>query len=259
MDINYKEIENYSYAKYIFELKKLCHIHKFKVDIIGYEDFEKIRQKYPLYKIVINPKADKRMCIVGGVQAYEIAGPLSFLKLFSSHHDVINSKVSYWIYPCINPTSFDLRQRMDDDGVDLNKLTRGSLRSGKYREIKAFYDDIKNWKMDVFLTMHEDVDLREFYAYVFEEKPEPIYRKIVDRWRNDFGGVLKDDKIYGDDVKDGLIINRYDQSIEDYLFSNKMTQLAICTETPGLLSLENRIRMNIDNIRILSDYFRIGE
>ena len=255
MKINYQEVEHYSYAKYVFELKKLCHIHKIDIDIIGYEDFEKIGQKYPLYRITVNPTIGKRMCIVAGVQAYEIAGPLSMLEIFSNPQEIFNKHVSYRIYPCINPTSFDLRQRMDDDGVDLNELTKQSLRSKKYREVKAFHDDIKEWNMDIFLSLHEDVDLKEFYAYVFEskDKPEPVYEKIVNRWKDDFGGVLKDKKIYGDKDQDGLVINVHDNSFEDYLFTNNMAKLALCTETPGLLPLENRIRMDVDNIRILSD------
>jgi len=254
MKINYKEVENYSYAKYIYELEKLCHLHKIKIDVIGYENFEKIDQKYPLYRITVNPEAPQKMCIVAGVQAYEIAGPLSMLEIFSNPHDLFNSKVSYRIYPCINPTSFDLRQRKDDDGVDLNELTSQSIRGRKYHEVKVFYDDIKNWPMDVFISLHEDVDLKSFYAYVFEDKPEPIYRKIIDRWKDDFGGIVTDKEIYGDKVDNGLIINSHDNSFEDYLFTNKLAKISMCTETPGLLPLESRIKMDIDNIRILSDY-----
>lgn len=258
MKMNYKEVENYSYARYILKLKKLCEAHEINMEIIGYEDFERIGQRYPLYRIMVNPEADKRMCIVAGVQAYEIAGPLSMLDIFANPEDVFNDHVSYRIYPCINPTSFDLRQRTDDDDVDLNQLSKDSLKDKRYREVRAFCDDIKcdmeAWKMDIFLTLHEDVDLKEFYAYVFEEKTEPIYRKIIERWRYDFGGILKDEKIYGDVLEDGLIINRHDESFEDYLFTNKITRLAICTETPGLLPLESRVKMNIDNIRILSDH-----
>ncbi|MEI7480114.1 MAG: hypothetical protein WCJ59_00615 [bacterium] len=256
MKVNYQEIENYSYAKYIYELKKLCHVHKVNIDIIGYEDFEKIGQKYPIYRITINPEASKRMCVVAGVQAYEIAGPLSMLDIFSNPHDLFNSHVSYRIYPCINPTSFDLRQRMDDDGVDLNSLTKWSLRDKRYKEVQVFFEDIKNWNMDIFVSLHEDVDLKEFYAYIFEEEPKVIYRKIIERWRNDFGGILKDNKIYGDNVMDGLIINDHDDSFEDYLYTNKIAKIALCTETPGLLSLEERIRMDVDNLRILSDSLR---
>ncbi len=254
MKINYQEVENYSYAKYIYELEKLCHIHKIDMEIIGYEEFEKIGEKYPLYRITVNPKAAKRVCIVAGVQAYEIAGPLCMLEIFSNPHEMLSSQVSYRIYPCINPTSFDLRQRMDDDGVDLNELTPQTLHGRKYGEVKVFYDDIKDWEMDIFISLHEDVDLKEFYAYVFENNPEPVYRKIIDRWRNDFYGVLNDKEIYGDKVVDGLIINDHDNSFEDYLFTNKMAKLAICTETPGLLPLENRVRMDIDNVRILSEH-----
>ncbi len=254
MKVNYNEIENYSYTKYIFELKKLCHIHKIDIKIIGYKDFKEIGQRYPIYRIIVNPKAKNKICITAGVHGHEIAGPLCMLEIFSNPKKYFNRKISYQIYPCINPTSFDLRQRMNSDGVDLNELTKLSLHGKKYSEVKAFYDDIKYWPMDIFLTLHEDVDLNEFYAYVFENKPEPIYRKIIERWRTSFNGILNKKTIYGDKVIDGLIINIHDKSFEDHLYSNKMTRIAICTETPGLLPLENRIRMNIDNIKILSDY-----
>ncbi len=250
--INYQEIEKYSYAKYIFELQKLCHIHKVDIKIIGYEKFEKIDESYPIYRIEINPKAKKRMCIMAGVQAYEIAGPLTMLELFQDPHSFFDKDVCYRIYPLLNPTSFDLRQRPDDDGVDLNELTPQSIRGRKFGEVKCFYEDIKDWEMDIFVSLHEDVDSSFFYMYVYENEKVPVYRKIIERWNLEPGLVLKDKKIYGDITDgNGILINKYDNSIEDYLYSKKMTKISLCTETPGLLPLEKRIKMNIENIRIL--------
>jgi len=254
MKINSNEIEQYSYAKYIYELRKLCFIHKINMEVIGHKVFDKIKQSYPLYRITINPTASKRICIISGVHGYEIAGVLSFLEIFSNPKKLFNDDISYRIYPCINPTAFDLRQRMNDFSVDLNELTWQSLKSKKYMEVKTFYEDVKNWSMDIFLSMHEDVSMKEFYAYVFEEKEEPVYRKIISKRKKDPFGVLKKKKIYGDVVSNSLIINVHDNSLEDYLFTNKMVRLSICTETPGLLLLKDRIKMNIDNIKILSNY-----
>lgn len=246
--------EHYSYAKYIKELLTLCNKHKIKFKIIGYEKYEKIDMSYPIYHIIINPNAKIDFCICAGVQAYEIAGPLTILHLLQTPQKYFNRKIRYHIFPLINPTSFDLRQRFDDDNRDLNTITKQTLKSKNYREVQAFIRDIGKKYSDAFLSLHEDNDERRFYAYVFEKAIEPVYRKIINQIGK-HNKILDQKLIYGDKSQaEGLIINEHDRSFEDYLFTHKQAGISICTETPGKLALNKRISMNTQVIMLLTKF-----
>lgn len=85
-----------------------------------------------------------------------------------------------------------------------------------------------------------------------KKKVQPIYRKIIREVAKIFD-IWTDSYIYGDKTdRNGLIINEHDRSLEDYLFCNKRAEVSLCTETPGLLSLDSRIQVNLENIRLLS-------
>src|SRR5438045_9412672 len=87
--------QNYSYAKYILEIIKLCNIHKLQYEMVGFEDFEKIQMKYPIYKIIINPDAKKTFGIIGGVHPTEIAGSMSILQMLELPHLLFTPKIRY--------------------------------------------------------------------------------------------------------------------------------------------------------------------
>lgn len=243
-----------SYGSYINELIKLAERHKIGYKIIGYETFEKIKMRYPIFRFLVNPGKKKRFCLVSGVQAYEIAGPLTFIELFQNQKKFFSEEIEYKIFPVINPTSFDLKQRNDDDGKDLNTINSRILQSDAYKEVQYFVKDIKNDEFDVFLSMHEDVDERRFYAYIFEKKKEPVYREMVNNISKSCP-IWEDKTIYGDKSDGhGLLINHHDQSFEDRLFCQGQAKISLCTETPGKLSIRKRVLMNIGNIELFNRY-----
>lgn len=247
-------MEDYSYARYLTELFALCRKTKLRHTIIGSKKYKDTGIVYPLYKIVIHPEQKKKICIVAGVHGYEIAGPLSILSLLRNYRRILRQRICYWIYPMINPVAFDLRQRYNDRGKDLNTINKKVLLSKEYKGAKIFYYDSKNENFDAFISLHEDVDREDFYAYVYEKKYEPVYRKIIQFISKDVR-IWKAGKIYGA-VSDGkgLIINKHDESFESRLFLEGRAKLSVCTETPGKSPSKIRIKTNLKNIKILSDY-----
>lgn len=251
-------LEYYSYAKYLKTLLHFAHLHKFKSNIIGHELFETLSMDYPLYGFVVNPEAKLQFCIVAGVQAYEIAGPLAILELFKDPHKYLSKDICYHIYPMINPTSFDLRQRQDDDGKDLNLLDSRVFNNPVFKEVQAFYNDIKSKDFEVFVSFHEDVDEHRFYTYAFEKgEKNPVYRMLISK-ASERAHILRTPLMYGDIVDEaGLILNHHDHSFEDYLFSRGRAKISLCTETPGKLPLETRIQMDLENIKLLTEWVLI--
>ncbi|MFH1402093.1 MAG: succinylglutamate desuccinylase/aspartoacylase family protein [Patescibacteria group bacterium] len=244
----------YSYGKYVSELVGLAQKHQISADIIGYEEFEKIGRREPLYRLIINPKAKINFCIVAGIHGEEIAGPFAILRALQNPGKYFSTKVRYQIYPILNPTGFDLKQRHDDDDRQLNVINKKILKSKNFKEVKLFFDDIKNIKFDVFLSLHEEISNEEFYAFVYENTPVAIYEKIMEANKK-YAKIFKNKTIekFKTD-KNGLVRNIHDQTFEDYFFSHKQTPISLCTETPGQLPLATRIKINLQNIKILSDY-----
>jgi len=245
---------DYSYGKYISELIKLTQKYQISSEIIGYEDFEKIGRREPLYHLMVNPEAKIRFCIVAGIHGEEIAGPFSLLEAFKSPKKYFNKEICYQIYPVINPTGFDLKQRYDDDGQQLNTLNKKILKSKNFREVKFFFNDIKNVDFDAFLSLHEEIVNKEFYAFVYENKPLDLYEKIM-KTNKKYTKIFENKTIERFKTDEhGLVKNIHDQSFEDYVFSHKHTPISLCTETPGQIPLEDRIKINLRNIKIISNY-----
>lgn len=242
-------MDEYSYAQVINEFVKLSNIHNYNHKLIGYEKFRKIKLIYPLYKFTINPQAKTRFCIVAGVHGDEVAGTLALLKLFKDPK-FFKKEIKYEIFPVINPSAFDLKRRYDDDNRDLNCLNRRTLRSKNYREIQAFYNQIKKEKFGVFISMHEDLGQDKTYEYIFEKEREPLYRRLFRGTK-----IWKTRKIYTDksDGK-GMVINGHDQSLEDRIYGMKKSKISLATETPGKLDIKKRISMNLKNLKILNEY-----
>jgi hypothetical protein len=215
------------------------------------EKFEAVGLKYPLYRFVINPSARIKFCIAAGVHGYEIAGPLAMVDLFSNPKVYLDKNIGYYIYPVINPTAFDLRRRVDDDGFD-DTLDKSTLRNKGFNEIRAFFNDVKDKKFAAFISLHEDVDVKKFYAYIFEAEPQKIYRQLIAATARHCQ-IWRTKDIYGTPADgQGLVINSHDRSLEDRLYCLQIAKISLCTETPGQLPLAKRIAINLNNIKLLN-------
>ena len=248
------ETKNFSSAKLIYDIITLCNIHRLKYKIIGNESFEKINQTYPIYKIIINPKIKIKFCIIAGVHGNEIAGPFTILEALNNPQKIFDSRIRYDIFPLLNPTGFDLKQRYDDDNRDLNCLNKKTLKSRNYREIQAFNESTKNQRFDALISLHEDLSQTKFYAYIFEKDKNPLYRKIISSTEKKIN-IWKTKNIYENfSDKKGLVINAHDRAIEDRLYCQGRAKISLTTETPGKLTLKKRIKINLDNIKTINKY-----
>lgn len=252
--MNYKSIENYSYTKLIFELIKAAERHHFDIKLIGKEKFKKINAEYPLYRFTINPKAKIKFGIGTGMHGDEIAGPLAMHFLFQNPQKYFHPDICYYIYPTISPTAFDLRRRYDDDNKELNSLSQKTLRNRAYHEIKCYYHDFRKLKFDAFLSIHEDVEQKKFYAYVNSNNQE-VYEKIMANGQKHFG-LMPHKKIDGHLTNShGMITSTHDRSTEDWIYRHKKPLFSIVTETPAKNNdLNARIETDLQNIVIVNKF-----
>jgi len=223
------------YKNYLRKLSAVCKKKKLDLIEIGRVGFKK---EYPTYKIVINGKG-KTVCFSAGIHGYEIAGPWAILK-FLEKLNVKKLKNKLIIFPVANPTGFDKNQRLNWQKKNLNALF---CRKKLIGENKILYETLEKEKVYFFHALHEDMDLKTFYLYNFEKKPEKVYRDIIKLAKKYFS-IETSAKIYNDKAVDGLIINRKDGSFEDRMFREGVPY-SMCTETPGKQPLKKRIEVSV--------------
>lgn len=244
----YVPLEYITCEKYLWALLTEAHRRQVTVTMIGTEAVERIGATYPLHELVINPNAPDNVCIIAGVHGAEIAGPLSILKLLQFHLHELPSCFRYIIYPLLNPSGFDLRQRFDDDNRDLNALYATTKASKNYREILAFYEHVRAYGNFVaVIALHEDIDLDRFYMYGLGRENADFYHGLChlagsrcDCWRNaDIYGCQSDDQ--------GLILaTARDHALDGALYAEGLTTVAMTLETPGKLDIEFRTNLMVE-------------
>lgn len=240
------DINNFSYEKYVWTLLTLAHHHKIPIERIGQEECERTGMIYPLYRLAVNlDQGQESICIVSGIHGNEIAGPLSVLRMLETFIHELPGHFRYIVYPVINPTGFDLRQRYDTDGRDLNAIYSVTLKSKNYRENQAFFEDAKKFgPYEAVLTLHEDSDLEKFYMYGLGKKNLDFYHAVCSfakmlcpAWVNsDIYGVNSDEF--------GLVLaTARDHAFDGALYHQGMAKVALTLETPGKLDVHFRANM----------------
>ena len=245
---------------------------------------EPIRRKdthYRLYKIVINPEHEKTLLTTTGFHGEEFNGPISLLHIIDEAAAFANEMSTRLIvYPCVNPSGFDLHQRYNpsDDVGDYgnNNFLSYQIENGewvgtletdqnfvKYKIIDSAAKEVRLLKRDVLkyqnpvpravLDIHQDDNVKKgqgnFYAYIFDQRP--VYLKIMRKLAKitDTSKNIDAENIEGDRTvsyridKDGFIF-LHDGSINDMFYRLK-SEFSICAETNTDLPLEKVSQINL--------------
>jgi hypothetical protein len=239
--------EFFSYEKFLWTLLSEAHHHKVSMQIIGSEISRRTGINYPLYRLVIHPEVIETICIVSGIHGNEIAGPLSILKIVDSIIHDLPKNFRFVVYPMINPSGFDLRQRFDSDQRDLNAIYGATLRSRNYFEVQVFYQDALQFApFEAVITLHEDSDRDKFYMYGLGEENMDFYHAIcgfaktcIPPWINgDIEGCTTDEHGF-------ILSTARDHAFDGALYRQGLTKLAYTFETPGKLDCHFRVKMMV--------------
>lgn len=117
--------------------------------------------------------------ISAGMHGDEPAGveaALRFMEENAANAELL-SRFYIVIFPCDNPSGWDLGTRENSDGVDLNRqfATRHPA-----PEVELIANALQGRCFDVVIEMHEDVDAPGFYLYELAEHPTiPVGKDIV--------------------------------------------------------------------------------
>jgi len=253
--------------------------------------YGKVRERgkiYELYKIFINNNSSKTLLVIFGFHGEEYNGPISLLKIIDKVvHYSKKKKVNLLIYPCVNPSGFDLRKRYNASNERPNnffleyeikkgkwvdcllpsqKFLKFRLIRPKAKESRLLKKDLINWGVVPVgvLDVHQDDELPkcDFYSYIFDKKN--LYKKIMaklDRIGKRCRNVLTVNRatLFSYDVidKDGFIII-HDGTITD-MFWRYGTVYSITAETNTKTPLKTVAAINKTWIMEMIDLISKGK
>ena len=173
-------------------------------------------------------------------------------------------EVHFKVMPCVNPTGFDLGTRENVDGKDVNR----TFKLGDSPESRVGIEMIGTEPLDMWIDAHEDPVEDGFYC--FSQLPNawsdalvdavgqhgPIFAKPeVDEMPVSRGVVFRsedeDDADVPEDVSE-YMRERENWPLPFYVMVN-LARLGVTLETPGVIDLEARIRMQLAGFDVLLD------
>lgn len=224
------------------DMVKVANRHEFQIRNLG------MIKDWPL--LLITPFQKKNLpniLIAGGFHGDEPAGPMGILNFLRNVNPIFFKKCNMSFLPLANPSGYqnNLRNNFQDDNVNRGFCHREELNQHLSIEgeiLMEHEDIILDVSRNGFLSLHEDIDLKEYYFYTFERTGKNgVFQEML---RNCYGSFFKpyiDSEIYDCPVVESGILNYCDSSFEDYLF-HKGVPFTACTETPGLHELEDRVQ-----------------
>ncbi len=236
-------------------------------------------RSYNLYKLVINPEHEKTLLITTGFHGEEFNGPISLMQIFDKAVAFAKERRARLIvYPCINPSGFDLHQRYNpSDKLKFgnNDFLRyevkkndwvGTLKDGEkflqYKIIDSAAKEVRLLKRDVLqyqnpvpqatLDIHQDHLRKEqgdFYAYILDQRE--VYLKIMKKLtkiapvsKNIQAENIEGQRKVSYQINNDGFIFLHDGSITD-MFYRLGSKFAVCAETNTDLALEKVSAINL--------------
>jgi len=216
--------------------------------------------------------SDPKMLIVSGFHGEEKAGPYSVLKWLSACDPSIFRKVDLSFIPIVNPIGFKKGVRYSIPGEKNNQgfchPESGEKRSREGDIIYSNIDLLMPLAKDGYLSLHEDVLVKEYYVYTFEKRRRDIFTKsLLKTLSNHFpkaltglttAGMTPEQIAAGNEVATKVIngwVNHtklHDGSLEDFFYHANVPRIAV-SETPGLYTLKRRVNAGHDVIEKFID------
>ena len=253
---SYRHVLSFFYSNVLAKTAKRC-----SVEFIGWAD--RGLGAYPLFCITVGDSRDaglKDVLISAGIHGEEPAGVYALLKFLAEDISDFTDDYRFLIFPCINPFGFEHNQRLNQEGMNINRefkkdsLCREANRvmTTLGRKARKFLCTIDLHETDpnyIGESFTEADNPQEFYMWeacpdkslrIGDEVILNVERRVpVCRW----------DRIYDDINNDGVIwypegcLNRvYAQgtTLEAFLNANYTPQ-AFTIETPCGWPMEQRV------------------
>jgi murein peptide amidase A len=193
--------------------------------------------------------------LTSGMHGDEQAAPWA---LFSIVRDgLLDSRFSYHVWPCVNPTGYRAGTRCNAEGKDIN---RSFNRGGETLEARAVISKVHDRRYLMQIDMHEDPEAEGFYCYEPTSQPGGFHGSDVVAAVSGAGFPLQEmcegfDLGYAADtlhLQPGRVLYDCVESAETvsglllnvYLFCRRVAHRVTTFETPGTRPWDERVEMH---------------
>lgn len=169
-----------SYEELVERLHALVKPPEVTLDIIGH--FQAQGKEYPMFEMAMGTPGCGRVRVMlnAGIHGDEPGGVEATLKFVEENREnaELLSRFYFNIFPCNNPTGYELDTRENWAGVDLNREFAAKRPAP---EAEIVMNALEGLCFDLVFEMHEDIDSPGFYLYEISDNPEEyVGEKIVE-------------------------------------------------------------------------------
>lgn len=240
--------ESNRYEIYKHEVTKICKNRGYMLKNLG-----SVAGEYNIHAVIINPRATATIGFSGTIHGDEIAGVCSVLEFLKRVK--VPSDVRIFAIPLTNPLGFQKQRHSGMGTLNINRQFNAA--HSKY-EAGIIKRALVRQPLKFFHTLHEDGGARGFYMYYFNEAIVPQCRAILSIAEQFFPLDDRDD-IYGDEPEERGLIRTDPRKVPDkktlevWLHQRGIDN--ICTETPRLAALEDRVECEIEIMKYVAEAF----
>ncbi|MDX2226939.1 MAG: M14 family metallocarboxypeptidase [Verrucomicrobiae bacterium] len=214
---------------------------------------------YPIYWLKNVRKWPGRHVIhlTAGVHGDEPAGVLGLLDFLESLTPGEMQAFSFTVYPCINAWGYERNQRLNSEGLDINRCFTPRSNCSETRLMKFLWN---RRRYDLAVSCHEDFDSSGAYLYELKAKA-PFWGPEILKTFADHVPIDQRPEIEGRRAQQGWIqrhMNDFPARLHPesiFLYLNH-TRHSITFETPSLHPLASRVSAQVGGLRRCLELFK---
>ena len=187
--------------------------------------------------------------VIHGDEPASVEAAVRFLEENAGNEKLL-SQFSFVVFPCNNPSGYELGTRENADGIDLNR--QFSARNPA-PEIELIMKGLDGRCFDLLFEMHEDIDAPGFYLYEIADDPgQHVGEQIIQAVRSLGFPVNHNECIEGAPPDGGLIrrgIKRFRRKthLPQAIYTYRTCGGHVITLEPpaSMLPLEDRVKVEL--------------
>lgn len=202
----------------------------------------KIGEEFDLYRVDVNPDAEKTILIGATMHGNEPSGAYGTVEFLKKHE--IPKNVRLIILPLMNPHGFVKDIRTASNKVDLNRAFRAKEFQN---EGKLIRDTLADEKINLLVSLHEDDGADGFYVYCPEGQAISVLQPLLKIAEKHFP-IVDADKFRQEKMEKGVIVmadnNKSPHNVKSFEYWVRQQNdkcYYVCTEVPTKFSLEKRV------------------